>query len=442
MNQKSFNVRRLGIFAAVYICSLSAVYGQNDVSLLAGQDKMLLAISSPDYMVTAGDVYTLAFSPGISATGTVQTVEIPITIDTSYRVRVANFGIANAAGKTYQQLKRQVEAIVLENYPLSPVQFVMLRPASFSVFIKGEVAVATTLSAWAMTRLSEALIPSPSQSSSDQLLQSALLGGQQNAGRTAKVQSLLTEYASIRDISILSRNGETKTYDLFKAMRDGDRSQDPYLRPGDIITIKRLSRRVNVAGAVERPGAYQLLEGENLKDVIEKYAGGFTRLSDRDSIEILRYTGNTDSRQESILLKVTHLEYEDNKELWDYDYVTVRPTTNMHPAIFIDPAKNYFVTVAGSVRMPGRYAYTPDRTWEYYIALAGGFIKEENAFKSVAINDLDGKRLSKAALIRPETIITASTNNFLYYFQRYSPIVMTSMQIIMTYLSLQAVLNR
>ncbi|MDR2489887.1 MAG: SLBB domain-containing protein, partial [Spirochaetaceae bacterium] len=381
MNQKLINesfskrtvsppMRRLGISAVLCICSLSAAYGQYDFSLLSGQisaqDKMLLAISSPDYIVTAGDVYALSFSPGISASGSVQTVQIPITIDTSYRVRVANFGVANAAGKTYQQLKRQVEAIVLENYPLSPVQFVMVQPASFSVFIKGEVTVAATIPAWALSRLSEVLAPQPAKSSSGQPVQTALLGGQQ----TGATQSLLTEYASIRDISILSRNGETKTYDLFTAMRAGDRSQDPYLRPGDIITVKRLSRRINVAGAVERPGAYQLLDGENLQAAIEKYAGGFTRLSDRDGIEILRYTGNTDTKQESVLLKVAHQEYEDDKELWDYDYVTVRPTTNMHPAIFIDPAKNYFVTVAGSVRMPGRYPYMPDRTWEYYIALA------------------------------------------------------------------------
>jgi protein involved in polysaccharide export with SLBB domain len=37
--------------------------------------------------------------------------------------------------------------------------------------------------------------------------------------------------------------------------------------------------------------------------------------------------------------------------------------------VLVIPFRQYFVTVA----KPGRYPYMPDRDWEYYIALAGGF---------------------------------------------------------------------
>jgi protein involved in polysaccharide export with SLBB domain len=400
--------------------------------------RLQLALSAPDYRVTAGDVYTLAYSPGVSSSGTVTTVQIPITIDTSYRVRVSNMGIANSDGKTYQQLKRQVEAIVLENYPLSPVEFTMIRPASFVVYVKGEVRTAQSMEAWALTRLSDALTRTVATSSigggGGILTEGMILTGmsQQNF----QTSSILTDFASTRDITILSSNGTKRTYDLFKATRDGDLSQNPYLRPGDIITVGRVQRRVTIGGAVERPGTYQLLEGENLNELIVKYGGGLTRFADKANSEILRYT------PDNTIIKLTEKDFDDTFELLDYDNVTIRPTTNMYVAITENPLITNYVTVSGSVRMPGRYPHAADRNWEYYIGLAGGFIKTENSFSSVTITDLDGKRLTKKSVIRPETVITANTNNFLYYFNQYAPPITAVLSVITAFLSIQTYLNK
>ena len=48
-----------------------------------------MAMSSPDYLVTAGDVYTLAFAMGTTP------VSYTMTVDSSYKIRVANLGIVN-----------------------------------------------------------------------------------------------------------------------------------------------------------------------------------------------------------------------------------------------------------------------------------------------------------------------------------------------------------
>lgn len=69
-----------------------------------------MAMSSPDYLVTAGDVYTLAFAMGTTP------VSYTMTVDSSYKIRVANLGIVNAKGLSFLQLKSQVEAIVSKNY--------------------------------------------------------------------------------------------------------------------------------------------------------------------------------------------------------------------------------------------------------------------------------------------------------------------------------------
>ena len=218
-----------------------------------------LAMSVSYYPVTAGDVYTLAFSAGGSP------VQFTIPIDSTYKIRVANLGVISCAGLTYLQLKSQVEAIVQRNYPMGGVQFVLTAPSTFLVSISGEVTTTVEQEAWSLTRLST-------------------FAGQ-----------YFTPYASMRNITIQSANGKSRTYDLFKAKRDGDLSQDPFLRPNDKIIVNRLERKVTISGAVERPGTYELLTGENLKELIEKYGAGLDINADTSRITITRTVDSTDA---------------------------------------------------------------------------------------------------------------------------------------------------
>ena len=94
-----------------------------------------VAISNPDYMVTSGDIYNLAFVAGTTP------VSYSILVDSSYKIKVANLATLDATGKSYITLKRQVEEIVSKNYPMSAVQFVLTQPSSFTVVVKGEVTL-------------------------------------------------------------------------------------------------------------------------------------------------------------------------------------------------------------------------------------------------------------------------------------------------------------
>jgi protein involved in polysaccharide export with SLBB domain len=437
-----------------------------------------LALSVADYRVTAGDIYTLSFAAGDEA------IQYIIPVDTSYRIRVANFGVLDAAGKTFLQLKTQVEAVVANNYPLSGVQFVLTQPAAFKVYIRGEVQQAQEIDVWALNRLS-----------------------------VLAVQQHLTAYSSIRDVAVKSSNGQTRVYDLFKAARTGDLSQDPYLRPGDEITFGRVVRLITLEGAVERPGTYQLLAGENLKDLIELYGSGFTPQADRTRLDLVRLvnSGNTAGRK----ISLTREDVEAGYPLEDRDTVTVPDITLLEPVMFVEgavgaaeeavltasnrlvvrfyqgenyaalvrrnmtlftavsdtrnayiirgdtqislnlnpilydseysselavenndvliiPFRQYFVTVAGAVVVPGRYPYIPDRGWDYYIALAGGFRPEQNNRQAVDITDISGRKLNKTDIISPETVITARANSFHYYFNQYAPIITTTLTIVST----------
>ena len=103
------------------------------------------------------------------------------------------------------------------------------------------------------------------------------------------------------------------------------------------------------------------------------------------------------------------------------------------------PFEQSFVTVAGAVQVPGRYPYIPDRTWDYYIGLAGGFDKNRNAGDMIKITDKNNKKYSKKNFITPESTITAETTAFTFYFNKYAPIITTVLSAITTTISIIAI---
>jgi len=285
-----------------------------DISSMDSSQRNMLARSSADYRVTPGDVYTLTYAISSNA------ISYIIAVDSSYRIRVSNLGIVNGAGKTFMQLKSEVEAVVVNNYPLSGVQLVLTESAVFKVHVKGEVPEAGEVPAWGLSRLSSLVKPTTATTVSD----------------IRNFSDSLTPFASLRDVSIRSSNGQTRVYDLFKAQRLGDLSQDPYLRPGDEITFNRVKRSVTIDGEVERPGLYQLLDGENIKELIEFYGSGFTPSGDKTRLEVVRLVNSADIAGDKIFLMENDIA--NNFVLEDFDEITVPMITQLTPVMFVEGA--------------------------------------------------------------------------------------------------------
>ena len=482
----------------LFIIFLFSVFGENTQSEEKSNDNLgfsaQLAISNSDYMVTVGDFYRLTYS----ASGNILSYEI--MVDSTYDIRIGNLGVIKAKGKSYISLKKEVEELVLRNLPMSGVQFVLVSPSVFTVKITGEVISAAEKKVWGLTRVSEA------------------------------ISNSLTEYSSTRNIKIKSENGKEKVVDLFKARRDGDLSNDPYVRPGDEIIVQRMDRKVTIVGEVERPGTYELLPGENLKELVEKYGNGLTEFADLSRIQIERVYSENSVSGEMNYLKANSI---DDKNLSDYvlqcyDNINIMSYSSLKPVVFIEgavlqdtneagtelvtstklslnveygtnyaffirqyrniftsvsdlknayiirkneeitvnledilydvsyyseltvengdtlviPFRQFFVTVSGAVHNPGRYPYIPNRTYDYYVALAGGFIKSQNSGEAVKIYDINGKTLSKRSFITPESVIEAKTNSFLYYFNQVGGVVTTLMSIILSTISIFVAVGR
>jgi len=288
------------IAAIILGCLISgfSLYAEATASSYTSADdvkKAQIAMSTNEYIVTAGDIYTLAYSGG----------SFSVSVDSTYRVRIANLGIVNAKGLTVQEFKNKVESLIISNYPTSGVQFFLANPAQFHVYVKGEVSSAATVETWAMARASQIL------------------------------SAYCTSYASRRLFSIISADGVETEYDLFKSTRYGDFSQDPYLRPGDTIVAKKLDRVLTISGEVRRPGSYEVLPGEELKSLIFDYADGFSPSANKDSIQIDRFTGKKDSYETSYI-KETDLHSE--IPLACYDQVYVAANTEMKTVVYVEGA--------------------------------------------------------------------------------------------------------
>ena len=483
--------RFLSIFLFVF-CIFSFTFAETSVVL--DQDKSLeidldlvvsaqLAMSSDDYMVTSGDVYTLAYAVGTSM------VNYTITVDASYKIRVSNLAIIDAKGKSFLQLKKQVEDIVTKNYPMSGVQFILAQPSTFLVTVKGEVSSAKEVKAWPLSRLSSVISGSK------------------------------TSYSSIREVTVTSASGVKKTYDLYKATRFGDFSQNPYVRPGDVIELKKYSRKVTIEGSVERPGTYELLEGENLTTLVEYYGNGLKPNADTTRIELLRLLDDVNVAGTMVYLDSDVIE--NDYQLVNYDTIKIPSFRDLKSVIFIEgaigavaesaadvattnkiavsfengenyaslvrrykdyfslqadkanayiirgkefisinldeilydktfysdlfvepndtlivPFEQFFVTVSGAVINPGRYPYLPDRDYMYYIGLAGGFDVAKNKYDMVEIHDINGDKIKKSEEIKPESTINAKSNRFTYWFSYYSPIITSILSMITTSITL------
>jgi protein involved in polysaccharide export with SLBB domain len=146
----------------------------------------------------------------------------------------------------------------------------------------------------------------------------------------------LTEYSSIRDVVIRSADGSIKTVDLFKAKREGDLSQDPFLRPGDRLVVNRLKRAVTMKGEVERPGMYQLLEGEELVELLQAYGKGLTPHADSSRMELVRITGSEEIAGSKIFM--SEADIQANTALFDCDVLSIPKRTDLRPVVFIEGA--------------------------------------------------------------------------------------------------------
>jgi polysaccharide export outer membrane protein len=93
-------------------------------------------------------------------------------------------------------------------------------------------------------------------------------------------------------------------------------------------------------------------------------------------------------------------------------------------------AAETLVPVVGGVYSPGAYSFAPGKTYLYYLNLAGGINPELNSGGRVIIRDPKGKRVERSQVIRPGDAIYVRTNDFIYNFNRFFPLISSTLTLL------------
>ncbi len=225
---------------------------EDPTAIIIPENTVLQAIGDSEYPVTPGDVFSLVYSDGRNV------ISLELQADSDCKVMIQNIGSVDAAGMTYRTFKAHVESLISTYYTFSSPQLQLKSCGVYSVRISGEVVFSQFVTCWGLTRLSD-------------------------------LATYATKYASTREIQIKYRDGSVKSYDLFKALRNGSFEDNPLLAPGCEVIFKKASAIVSLSGAVKNEGVYQMEEGQTLFDLITVYGEGLLSSADSQSIMVANY---------------------------------------------------------------------------------------------------------------------------------------------------------
>ena len=321
------------------------------------RERLELARSSIRYPVTPGDVYLLTYdatgeagategaaggAAGGPAEGVGGRATLRLTVEPSGIVKLGRYGEIDGAGLTFPELERRVVARVADEAPRSFPRLRIESPARFYVTLEGEVSESVRVEAWGLTRLAEVLEGHLTEFGSLRRVEVARGAAWSATARGATARGAAARQAAAPEV-----------YDVFAAARWGDDGENPLIRPGDVVTVREYERRVVLNGAVRRPGAYQLLEGEGLRALIERYGGGLRDGADRRRIRIQTCPELVDCETR---VRFASLEGESPGELIlrDGDRVTVENREEYLPFVHIEGA-------VGDARRESRFEMTTDR---------------------------------------------------------------------------------
>jgi protein involved in polysaccharide export with SLBB domain len=446
-------------------------------------DNLQLAISNRQYPVTPGDVYALAFL----LAG--ETVSNNLLVESDYSINMTVFGKLNAYGMTYSQLKPIIEQKIADAYPRSLPSLTMTSVGIFQIPIKGEIPESRYVTAWGLSRLSEVLegnlgdfssirdiriISSKGESKKYDLLV-ALNQGVLSQNPTIKPDDTIIINRIHREITIKGEVFKPGVYQLldnegidsivtftggFTPMANASRIkidrysgnkphsffvnskdllEDFQFHNGDIITVPsiiRIQPVVYVEGGINNTQnlqmstttvdedyervVYPLNNGETLYDILDSMRDNFAPFADLENGYVLR-------NKTPLAVNMQDLIYRYNSQ----NDIVLEPFDQV-----IIPLKKPIVYVTGAANFPGPFSYNPNADYKYYVNQAGGFDTLRNSNGKVIITDASGTRRSELDPIQPGDTVNVISNDFIYNFNHYFPVIVTSLAAIVTMITI------
>ena len=185
-----------------------------------------------------------------------------LTVSRDGTILLPQIGPLSVAGMSFEEMKeflsREAESIVG-----TEVSVTMGRLRSIQVFVLGEIMRPGAYTVNAMSTLTNALIAA---------------GGPSQIG-------------SLRRVELKRSNSTIATMDFYDLLMKGDKSNDMWLRNGDVIFVPIVGPLVGIAGNVKRPAIYEL-QGETSLSRVLDLAGGIIPTAYLQQVQVERVEGN------------------------------------------------------------------------------------------------------------------------------------------------------
>ena len=157
----------------------------------------------------------------------------------------------------------------------------------------------------------------------------------------------ISEIGTLRNIRLIRSNGSTFSFDLYKLLINGDRSDDITIEAGDVIVIDPAEQFITLTGEVRRPAIYEITANETLEDLVT-FGLGFSQYANKSNIELRILDIESSSIQNT---NVTNLV----ADLANVLSVNINGYVNKSMAS---------VKVSGAVKEPGFYSLSENKNLE------------------------------------------------------------------------------
>ena len=196
------------------------------------------SVAGPDYRLGNGDVLDVQIA------GRLDITRLQVIVDPEGLVNIPPLGAIEVGGLTLLESNRRISERARSLLRFADVSIAVSVPRAFEVVVSGEVERPGAIQALAIQRLHELIL---------------IAGG-------------ITPRGSARHV-VVTQGATTREVDILRFELRGDLDQNPYVLDGMRIHVPARAAAVTLAGAVRRPGEYELGSPASLRELLELTGG-------------------------------------------------------------------------------------------------------------------------------------------------------------------------
>ncbi len=327
-----------------------------------------------EYKISLNDQFTVILSGSKEAI-----FDLNVNLDGT--ILFPELGSISVVGETFEEVKTKLKNLIEQSYIGVQIDLSLKNLSAKKITIVGAVKTPGTYLVNPFSTISSAL---------------GYSGG-------------ISEIGTLRNIRLIRTNGKIYSFDLYKLLINGDRSDDITIESGDVIVIDPAQQFINITGQVKRPAIYEVRENETLDNLIN-FALGFTQLANKSNINLKLL----DIKSSSV--KNINVSNQDSSLL---DVLSVNVNTYVNKDISS-------VKISGSIKEPGFYSINNNETLEDiinrlefidvypWLAVLEQF-DDDNLIKSVTLFNLKDPNTYRSVKVLPNSKVFFADVNLREY---------------------------